>query len=55
MQRFQPWLTELWLIGSVVFVIWLPFNWFGYGAEFLVFALAAYLSWHLFQLRRFVL
>lgn len=55
MQRFQPWLTELWLIGTLVLLIWLPFNWFGYGTEFLLFALAAYLAWHLYQLRRFVL
>ena len=55
MQRFQPWLTELWLIGSLVFLIWLPFNWFGYGSEWLLFALAAYLAWHLYQVRQFVM
>ena len=55
MQRFQPWLTELWLIGTVVFLMWLPLNWFGYGSEFVVFAITSYLAWHLNQLRRFVL
>ncbi|NQD38474.1 phosphate regulon sensor histidine kinase PhoR [Permianibacter sp. IMCC34836] len=54
MQRFQPWLTELWLIGTATLLVWLPFNWFGYGAEFLIVALAAYLAWHLYQLRQFV-
>ncbi len=54
MTRDQPLATELWMVGTVALIVWLPLQWFGYGSEWLLIAGTAYLMWHLVQLGRFL-
>ncbi len=54
-RRFEPWITEMWVVGTLLLLGWLPAAWFGYGANWLAFFLCAYLFWHLIQLRNLVI
>lgn len=54
MRRSKPWITELWLIGSVLLCGGLFFHIFHWGLIFVVATLSVYCAWHLWQLRRLI-